>query len=653
MKVIKTACPLDCFDVCSIAVEIDENKIVAVKGDVDDPITQGFLCKKGHSLMERIQHPKRLTSPMKKVKGEWVKISWEKALEEIGHKLLEIREKQGSDAVIHYTESGHGGLLKNIDTAFFNAYGGATTPEGSLCWGAGIEAQKLDFGEVLGHNPLDHLHAKTIVIWGRNPAFTNAHLIPILKKAQKRGSRIVVIDPVRTATAAFADYYYQVKPEHDGYLAMAMAKMILDKKKYDVNFVEQHCKGFKEFKEFLDRQQLKELIKATGLTEELICELTNLYADNKPSTIILGYGLQRYRNGGKNIRFIDALGALTGNIGVAGGGVNYANQYITKFLDWSYLANTDSKKVSTTFKRPLFSQYVLEDKKDKIKGIFVTKSNAVLQLPDTQKAIRAFSSIPFKVVIDHFMTDTAALADYVLPCTGIYEEEDFMFSSMWHSYFTFTEKALEAPEGIIHEFEIFHQLAKIMDMRDFISEYNSPKTYLARGLRPLLEKLDCSIDETKGRRIKLEDSDIPWSNKKFTTNSGKFEFIRGEDMLIDLSFKEADEYPLQFLTLHPKTSLHSQHFIDVEEGRLPEIFCNAKTLKTYELQEDQPVMLVSANGMLKSKVKIDEGVGDAILVSYEGWWLKNQGVNNLTPQGISDIGVQAIYNNCRCRIETL
>lgn len=629
---------------------MDQDKIVDIKGDSADPITQGFICKKGMQLLERIQHPNRLTTPMKKQEGKWIPITWEEAISEIGDRLLAIRKDYGSTALLHYAENGHGGLLKNIDTAFFRAYGGVTSPTGSLCWGAGIKAQTMDFGTALGHDPYDYLNAKTIIIWGRNPAFTNLHLLPFLKMAQKKGTKIVVIDPVKTSTAALADYFYQLKPETDGYLAMAMAKSIIEKKLFDQSFLENYCNGFDAYQQYLQEMDMDLLIKPTGLTKDEVDTLVNLYANNKPASIILGYGLQRYRNGGKNIRYIDALGAITGNIGVPGGGINYANRYISKYIDSDYMENLDVKATTISFKRPLFSDYLLEEGRGQIKGIVVTKSNLVLQMPDTQKAKAAFSSIPFKVVIDHFMTDTAALADYILPCTGIYEEEDFIFTSMWHNYFTYTEKFLVPPKGVKHEFEIFQLLAKHMEMKDFLEKYRDPRSYLERALRPLLEKIQCNLEDIKGKRMKLEGNDVPWQDKKFATASGKFEIVNPSMEVIQLDEKK-EAYPLQLLTLHPKSSLHSQHFVAIEEGELPEIFCNGKTMGDWNLIEDQKVSLVSPSGKIDVKVKLDEGVGEGLLVAYEGWWLKNQGLNNLTPQGISDLGNQAIYNNCYCRIE--
>lgn len=641
---------MDCFDVCSIDMVVEQDKIMDIKGDIEDPITRGFMCKKGLQLIDRLRHPHRLTAPMKKVKNKWIEISWSTAIEEIGQQLLKIKDSSGTESIIHYSESGHGGLVKNIDTAFFNAYGTITVPQGSLCWGAGIGAQTMDFGDVLGHDPLDYLHAKVIIIWGRNPAYTNAHMIPILKEAQSNGAKIVLIDPVKTATAAIADYYYQTNPESDGMLAMAMAKIILEEKKHHKDFVQSFCNNFEAYAASLEAMDLEELIARTGLSKENIYQLTKLYADNSPSTIILGYGLQRYKSGGKNIRLIDALGALTGNIGVSGGGVNYANKYISSFVDREYVSNNQGR-AHRTFKRPLFHQYVLEEQKDEVKGIVVTKSNLVLQQPNTKKTMEAFKSIPFKVVIDLFMTDTAQLADYVLPCTHIYEEEDFMFSSMWHNYFTYTEKAINPPKNVKNEFEIFNLLADYIGLKDFTNNYNNSQQYLDKALKPLLNKLNCSLEDLKGKRQKLEGNDIPWANKVFATPSKKFEFIVPNLHDFNLVDQEDETYPLQFLTLHPKNSLHSQHFMDVDAGELPEIFANENTLRNWRVEESQRVVLVSAFGKLHVTVKIDNGVKDNVVIAYEGWWLKNQGVNNLTPSGISDIGDQAIYNNCRCRLE--
>ncbi|SCY39617.1 molybdopterin-dependent oxidoreductase [Alkaliphilus peptidifermentans] len=650
MKQIKTACPLDCWDVCSIELTVNNNEIVKIEGDKSHPITRGFLCSKGYKHVERLNSPKRITSPLKKINNQWVEIGWKDAIGEIGDKLTEILNIYGPSSLLHYTESGHCGLLKNIVTAFFNSLGSVIQTEGSLCWGAGIAAQKLDFGKALSHSPEDHLNSKTIIIWGRNPADTNLHLVPFLKEAKAQGANLILIDPIKTKTFALATDFYQVKPEGDGYLALAMAKIIIESNWVDDEFLLRYSNNYTDFKDHLLNIKMEDLVESSGLTLEEIIKLTRMYALSKPSSIILGYGLQRYKNGGKNIRYIDALAALTGNIGVDGGGVSYANQYLSQWINWKYALNTPKEK-GITIKKPLFADFVLEKSPNTIKGIFVTKGNPVIQLPDTGNTIKAFMSIPLKVTIDHFMTDTAALSDYILPCTHQFEEEDFLSSSMWHDYFYYTQQAVSPSKGVKHEFQIFKDLAIHMNLNSYLLNYGNEADYLTKSLEPLLKNSGLDLNTMKGNFYKLTGNDVPWKNKQFSTPSKKFEFILPKDV-IDSNIERDLNYPLQLITLHPKNSLHSQHFMDEIEGSLPIVYCNTATIKNYNLATGDKITIESINGSISAIVECDDGILKDLLVLYEGWWLKNEGINRLTGMLLSDIGNQAAYNHCFCKIKS-
>ena len=650
MKKYKTACSLDCWDRCSIEVTIDKNNKAILQGDKDHPITRGFLCQKGMQHLNQLNSPDRIKEPLKKVDGKWVAIQWDQAIKEIGDRLISILNNEGPASIIHLSDAGHCGLLKNIDKAFFNSLGGITKSVGSLCWGAGIEAQRLDFGKILSHDPTDHLNSSSIIVWGRNPVYTNVHLVPFLQEAKKKGINIIVIDPIKTATASLATHFYQIKPQSDGYLAMAMAKLVLEKGLMDNKFLNKYCKDYDKYKAELDKIPFKVLAASTGLSEEELHQLTELYANNsKASSIILGYGLQRYPNGGNNIRLIDALAALTGNIGISGGGVSYANQYINQWIDWQYVYNTQEQE-GPTFVKSTFADYVLKERINEIKGIFITRGNPVLQLPDTSKALEAFKSIPFKVTIDHFMTDTAENSDYILPCTHIFEEEDFLFSSMWHSYFNYTEKVFEADVNVKSEFQIFKALGEYMNLCEFSRKYPDERYYLEKALSSLLKNMDLSLDDIRGKNLKLKGNDIPWLNKLFCTPSKKFEFIKPEIQILDR--ESSVEFPLQLITLHPKHSLHSQHFRTVED-HLPKVYCNQTLLDSMNIKPGEAVGVKSVDGEIKCITTIDDGIPIDIIVIYEGWWLKAQGINKLTPIGFSDIGNQAIYNHCFCRIESL
>ncbi|VIE92848.1 formate dehydrogenase [Clostridioides difficile] len=325
IKKLSHGCTLDCHDCCKFNVYTKGNNVVKIEGDKNHPYTKGFICKKGMAHLDRLNHKDRIKTPMLKVDGVWKEISFDKAIEIMAEKLTYYKEKYTSKSVMHYDQYGSGSVLKYIGDIFFNFYGGVSRHKGGPCWSAGMHAQKYDFGVAKSHAIEDMLNSKSIFVWGKNPAYTTIHTMQIIKKAKEKGIKIVVIDPIYTKTAQIADKYVQVNPGTDGALAIAMAKIIVEDKLYDEEYINSYVIGFEEYKKYLSSLELSFLIDECGVKENDIRELVDLYT-NKYSSINVGYGLQKYKNGGNTIRAINALGAITGQIGFSGGGVNYANK---------------------------------------------------------------------------------------------------------------------------------------------------------------------------------------------------------------------------------------------------------------------------------------------------------------------------------------
>ncbi|KXG77880.1 molybdopterin-containing oxidoreductase family protein [Thermotalea metallivorans] len=653
-KRVRFSCPLDCFDVCALIATVREGKIIKVEGDKSHPLTKGYVCEKGKQHLHRLYHPERLRYPKKRVKDRWVDISWEEALDEISQKLKKIKRDYGTTAVMHCYDSGYGGLSKSVDKMFFHYYGGVTVPRGSLCWSAGIEAQKYDFGDSKGHDPKDHVNAKMIILWGRNPYNTNLHLMEYLAQAKKQGSYIVLIDPIRTKTAQIASEHIAVKPSTDGALALGMAHVIIEEGLIDQSFIDNHVKGYQEFKKYVASFTPEKVEGITGIDRETIKNLAIAYGANKPSCIIIGYGMQRYSNGGNNVRCIDALGAITGNIGIAGGGINYANKGIADYIKGELEKSLGFVKNQRSYSRTKLGEFLETAQDPPIKCIFVTKANPIVQVPNIHRTMEAFKKVEWKVVIDMFMTDTAKLADIVLPCTSVMEEEDIMYSSMFTSYLNYSDRVVNPPDGIMGEYEFFRALAKKMDMQEYPDIAQTE--FLRRAIQPLTDKFGVTLDQLKKTYFAIPDQEIPWKDRQFHTPSGKFE-LYSEEALKDgvspipvyLPPRTGDrEYPLRLITPHCKKSLHSQHFAFTDE--LPVVYINEKTFKANHLKGDRPVSIESKQGTLMAKVKIDEGIGDDLLMIYEGWWHKSGSVNFLTEDAISDIGEQAAFYDCFCRI---
>lgn len=653
-KKVRFTCPLDCFDICSIIATVENERILKLEGDKNHPITQGFICSKGKKHLDRVYHPDRILSPKKKYKDKWVDISYEEAIDEISAKLKDIKREYGPEAVLHFYDSGYGGLSKSVDKMFFNYYGGATTHTGSLCWGAGIEAQKIDFGGNQSHASEDLLNSKTIIIWGRNPADTNIHLMKYLNQAKKRGAQIYLIDPIRTNTAKIASDYIQINPSTDGALALGIGNYLINENLIDKDFIRDNVKGYEEYRNYVKNFTLDRVQEITGVDIQKIKKLAKDYADNKPGSIIIGYGLQRYKNGGNNVRSIDALGAITGNIGIEGGGVNYSNKLIGDFIDGEVEESKTLVNNRRSYSKTRLAEFIMKANNPPVKCLFITKSNPMVQVPNINKTIEAFKKVDFKVVIDMFMTDTARHADLVLPTTSILEEEDFNYSSMYSPYLNYSSRVIQPINGVMGEYEFFRTLARKMEFKDYPDIER--EEFFRRALRPLMEKYKVSYEYLKENFFTIKERDIPWRHGKFNTPSGKYELFsetaKNEGISpIPVFIPPADnqKYNLRLLTPHFKNSLHSQHF--AFEDDIPTVYVNEKTLKKSSIEGNEIVKIESKYGEIEAKLKVNEDIGDDIVMIYEGWWHKSGSVNFLTPDYISDIGEQAAYYECFCRLK--
>jgi anaerobic selenocysteine-containing dehydrogenase len=631
--------------------EIIDGKVTKLEGNKEHPITQGFICEKGRKHIERMYSSMRIKQPMKKVDGEFVEITWDEALETITSKLKHYIDNYGTLSIAQYNDGGAGGMLKEVENLFFDYLGNVTLFNGSLCWGAGMAAQKSDFGGVRGHYPEDIYNTNAIIIWGRNPAETNLHLVPFIKKAREKGIKVVLIDPIKTATAAFSNWQIQLKPGGDATFALAAAKYMIENKLHDINFVHNNTKGFKEINDYLDTLDYKQLLEGCGSDIDSVKSFVELLT-NKPTTIYIGYGVQRYNGGGVTVRAIDMLGALAGNIGIAGGGVNYANKIYGDYIDWNAVAPSIKPNHRYIVKAKL-SVELAELDNPKVKAIFISRSNPVVQLPNTAGSIDALNKIEFKVVLDYFMTDTAKLADIVLPVTYFMEETDIMYSSMWNGYMFYNEKLVDHYYQTKPEHKIYSLLAERMGISEFpqmdemqwIDKLLGSSAMAGINLEQLRKDTFITIKETRS---------IPWADYNFKTASGKFEFVEPLYLqkYIDNMQKDEEGY-FQLLTVHARESLHSQHFMTSNVDQ-PEVYISHADADYLNICDKELVKLTNPFGCIKAQIAISDKAQKGVLYMKEGWWLKNGGsVNSLTSNEVSDIGNQATYNECRCRIEKL
>lgn len=661
MKKISHGCTLDCADCCKFNVYVKNDDIIKIEGDKEHPYTKGFICKKGLAHLKRLNHSKRIYKPLIKINDKWKEIEFDEAINIMVKKLSYYKSKFGSKSILYYEQYGNGTVLKSIGEKFFNFYGGVSLSKGGPCWSAGIAAQKLDFGDSRSHSLEDMLNSKNIFVWGKNPANTTIHTMQMIKMAKEKGSKIIVIDPIETATAKLADKYIKIKANGDKALALAMGQIIIKNKLYDEKYIKLYVNGFEEYKSYILSLNIKDLSKECGVDISTIEELVKLYCQ-KYSTILLGFGMQKYKNGGMTIRLIDALGAITGQIGFSGGGVNYANKVYPKILNTDpydsekfssnryYYTNEISEFIekcnlgNTYYKNDIFINHE-DDKGDyelniPIKMAIITKSNLLNQLANINNLKRALSKVEFKVCFDMFITDTVKECDLFIPVTSQLESEDLLFSSMMNPYLVYNEKILEPQEKLMDEYYFFMEVAKRLKMSNY--PIVTKKEYLEKVIYPLKNiNSDISLEYLKNNYFTLH-KDVAWSDKNFVNGSGKFEIINCEEIKKFEANKYKDISKLRLLTNHGRDSLSSQHFMD-DDG-IAIAYINEKEAKRSNINNNEIIYLKSENGQIKVKINIDKSIGDNIIMMFVGWWERHGNPNFLTNSGISDIGGQITYN---------
>ncbi len=645
MKKIITACTRDCPGACSVIAHVEKGRIVKLTGNRDHEFTAGFLCGSTKNYLKNYFYSsKRVLYPLKKINGEWVRISWNEALNIAANKLKDAKEKYGSTSILYYQGFGARTALRILNRRFFNAFGGVSTLYGTVCGGIGQAGQELDFGERISHDPMDHLNSKNIIIWGRNPAITDIHLWKIIKKARKNGARIIAIDPVKTETAERSDLYYQPSPGSDAFLAMGLSKILLQEHLIDYDFIDNHTENFEEYKKIIDGFSLDYIAGKCDISLKEIKELAKIYAQS-PSSIILGWGVHRYLKGHQTFRMIDALAAVSGNIGISGGGVTQG------FEEFAYFDNSlegvELAEYTRKLPMPKIGEAILKSKDPEIKLIFISAGNPVAMSPNSRKVKKAFESVDYIIAVDHVLNDTTELADLFLPATTFLEDEDLL-GSYGSNWVTPINPAVGPIGETRSEMWIFQQLAQKLGFGNKMK--GTAKEWLLKLVEPLINQ-GITLEELQRSPVRVPSAPkTPFENRKFKTPSCKFEFIK--EFEYDDNFD--NEFPLRLLSIMPKRWILSGIPENEHNYGILEVQIHPDILKENKINDGEEALLESSVGSLVIKVIGNKRVRKDYVLTKNGGWLKyNKCVNVLTKDLISELGNGAPYNETFVRIKKL
>lgn len=673
MEEFVTACPRNCYSTCSFKVQIENNilkRILPYQGNLATP--EG-PCIKGLSSIERTYSPDRIIHPLKKNRsGNFEQITPENALDLIAGKLSQIKAKHGPKSIFWYKGSGMSGLTNDIGYTFWKAFGGVTTTYGNLCWPAGLEAVRLTLGEVKHNVPWDIENAKTIIIWGKNPAETNIQEIPFIVRAREKGSRVVVIDPRRTPTADKADILLTPNPGTDGALALAIAGVLIERNLINKQFIDSYVLGYEEFRDSISISP-DEGERITSIPAQNIIDLACIIASEGPLTIIPGYGLQRHYNGGQTIRSILSLSVLTGNIGKPGAGFNYANlqSYIFDDLKEPLSYYPDPEK-DIPFRRTVsmtnLGRDICSTADPGLNAAWIERGNPLLQSPDSFFVRKAFSDIEFKVVVEQFMNDTAAIADIILPAKDMFEQSDIL-GSYWSPYICFKPGIIKSPGDVMPESEIYFHLAQRMHLDIDTNILPVPGN---DNIEKWLEKRmqgysELTLDDLKNGPVQAPGlQEIAYSDMKFTTPSGKIELYSSEafskwgispvpEYRSDNLDTGDTKYPLNFLTPNISGRIHSQF------GNLNIIRTIVKApaaeiapidAKKRKINDGDKIRIFNNHGEIITSVEISNRIPEGIIVLPNGIWFNEWGGANYIISGrFTDIGFGAAFHDTRVEVE--
>ena len=548
LEVRKTICNRYCPDACGIVASVADGKVVQIRGDKDHPITRGFLCYRTSLFLGTQYSPERLQTPLLKIGGKFQPVSWDEALDVAAERLVRIRQESGPAAIFHYRSGGSLGLLKHLTDYFFEQFGPVTVKRGDICSGAGDAAQELDFGEEDSHDVFDLLNSRNILLWGKNVFTSSPHLVPILREARAKGSRLVLIDPVYHKTATLCERLIQLRPGGDFALCMAVARLLLERGWMDPDAAN-CCDHYQDFLGLAKKNSVSEWCRKADVDPDAASDLAVRLGRDKPSDILVGWGMERRINGAGIVRALDALCVLSGNLGIPGGGVSFYFKRRGAF-DLSFLGG--EAVAPRTVCEPIFGPDVLKMSNPPIRAVWVTAGNPVAMLPESETTARALGTREFVVVADSFMTDTAQLAHLVLPTTTLLEADDLL-GSYGHHWIGAATPVVTPPPEVKSDLQIIQALAERVGLGERMA--GTAREWKRRLIGPKLRSHGITLEHLEAGALRNPiPPEVLFADRKFTTPTGRVN-------LIDEAPPEREvvaEYPLCLMALSTEKSQSSQ-----------------------------------------------------------------------------------------------
>jgi anaerobic selenocysteine-containing dehydrogenase len=666
-----SVCPLDCPDTCSLTVTVEAERIVNIRGSHANPYTDGVLCAKvPRAYPEFVHGERRIRTPLKRVgrkgEGTFARISWAEALDEIHARVTSVIAEHGPQAVMPFNYAGPHGFLAggSMDLRFFHRLGATLLDRKPLCGGIRTEAWVGTFGAIPGIRPEQVEQSRLIVAWGNNVTWSNLHLMPIINRAKRAGARLVVVDPRRIKIAEQADLHLALRPGTDVVLAWAVAAELERRGALDRAFVARWVEGFDDFMALARPWTIERAAATCGLAEADVARFADWYATITPSSISVGNGLERNRNGGSGIRAVLALPALAGRFAVSGGGlVNGASFAFPKTPQ--RLARPDLVPPGTrTLNIVDVGRHLTESTlAPPIKALFIYNHNPVVVHPDQNRMRRGLEREDvFAAGIDVAMTDSMRYCDVVLPASTSFEYHD-LYAAYGQHWLQRAEPVIPPQGESLPNTEIFRRLAARFGFTEpiftatdaeLMDDAVDPGDPRLGGVRPSRIPLDRAMPMT----VSGQDA-MMFANVFPKTPSGKIElassYLEQKYGARLPSYRTLESsYPLVLISPASDQRITSTFGGTRTSDDVPPLEIHPDDARPRGLRDGQPVRVWNDLGEVRLPVRITDDVPRGVVSSLKGAWFRtsdnHQTVSALAPATHADICGGACYNDARVEV---
>ena len=670
---VRGACPHDCPDTCALLTTVENGVATRVQGNPDHPHTDGVLCTKVSRYTERSYHPERILTPLKRTgpkgSGQFAPVGWDEALSDIAQRLQTIAAR-APEAILPYSYAGTMGMVQgeSMDRRFFHRLG-ASQLDRTICASAGAEALVQTLGGKVGMKVEFFAQAKLILIWGSNSIGSNLHFWRYAQQAKRNGARLVCIDPRKTETADKCHEHIALRPGTDAALALALMHELIKNNWLDHDYITRHTLGWEQLRERALQWPPERAAEVCGVPAEQIRQLAKDYGTTQPAAIRLNYGMQRVRGGGNAVRAVACLPALTGAWRHRAGGMllSSSGQFPAQR---AALQRPDLMPARTprTLNMVQIGDDLLREASPafgpRVEALVVYNSNPVAVAPDSGKVVQGFAREDlFTVVLEHFQTDTADYADFILPATTQLEHWD-VHLAYGHTDVLLNRPAI-APQGQARSnAQIFRDLAARMGFTEpCFADSDEALCRQAFG-----DAVDFALLETQGFAT-LALPDAPFAEGGFATPSGKCEFFsarlaaQGLDGLPDhlpnheLQGSSA-HYPLAMISPPARNFLNST-FVNVQslrdiEGR-PVLEIHPDDALARGIGDGAVVRVFNDRGSYRCHAAVSLRARPGVVNGLGIWWRKlgldGTNVNQLTSQSLTDMGRAPTFYDCLVEVQ--